>query len=50
VASLTVGSNYSLTDCCDKSSGLGNAGCYAALVLRGGLVSPADVLCLTASL
>lgn len=35
VASLTVGSNYSLTDCCDKSSGLGNAGCYAALVLRG---------------
>ena len=35
VASLTVGSNYSLADCCDKNTT--NARCYAALVLRGGI-------------
>ena len=46
MASLTVGSNYSLADCCDKNTT--NARCYAALVLRGGIscaTPPIDLLC-----
>jgi hypothetical protein len=50
VASLTVGSNYSLADCCDKNTT--KARCYAALVLRGGIRArrPPSISCVVEKL